>query len=157
MGFGKADCTRVYRRISSISSCSPQPMLPFLGDGRRKNINLGGSSSVSSRDATLALAKVGRLEREETKQQQRASAVKIQRWWREISMGRRVRVIPVVEQAVRENKDGKFSLEALRSVVFIGSERVLAMWAGAVVLNLGGEYMFQLGRTVNNTVIFRPA
>ena len=117
-------------------------MLPLLGDDQRKNINLGGSSSGLSQAAILAQAKVRRLEREKMRKQQ--SAVKIGNWWRAISTGRRVRreILPVAERAIRESKDGKVGLEVLRSVVFIGGERVLALWAGTVVLNVDGGHMF---------------
>ena len=59
-------------------------------------------------------------------------------------MGRRVRgeILPAVEQAIRENKNGKVGLEALRNVAFIGGERGLALWAGAVVVNVDGGHMF---------------
>jgi ubiquitin-protein ligase E3 C len=120
-------------------------MLPLFGDDRRKNINLGGSNSVLSQAAILDQAKVRRLEREEIKKQQQ-SAVKIQSWWRGISVGRRVRreLRFVAEQAIRENGNGKIDLGGLRSVVLIGDERVLALWAGVVAVNVDGGHAFQL-------------
>jgi hypothetical protein len=128
-------------------------MSRLLVSDRGKNIDLGGSSSILPVDALLAQTRnereVRRLERE------RKWAVKLQSRCRGISVRRRVRreMLPDVEKAVQESKDGKLGLEALRRVVLIGSEEVLSLWGRAVMPNLGGEYMFQLSWTVNNTVI----
>ncbi|KAG2359437.1 HECT-domain-containing protein [Suillus spraguei] len=66
-------------------------MLPLFGDERRREINLGGSSSVTtSQAAILNQARARRIERETVRKRQE-SAVTIQAWWRGITSARRVR------------------------------------------------------------------
>ncbi|OAX36693.1 HECT-domain-containing protein [Rhizopogon vinicolor AM-OR11-026] len=103
-------------------------MLPVFGDNRRREINLGGSSSVTSQAAILNQARARRIEREAIRKRQE-SAVTIQAWWRGISVARRVR------QQLREQFTGDVTgLTGLRCLVLIGQDDdVLDRWATEVL------------------------
>ncbi|KAG1858820.1 HECT-domain-containing protein [Suillus subluteus] len=100
-------------------------MLPLFGDERRREINLGGSSSVTtSQAAILNQARARRIERETVRKRQE-SAVTIQAWWRGITDARRVR------QELREQFIGDITgLTGLRCLVLIGQDiDFLDRWA----------------------------
>ncbi|KAG2070327.1 HECT-domain-containing protein [Suillus decipiens] len=104
-------------------------MLPLFGDERRREINLGGSSSVTtSQAAILNQARARRIERETVRKRQE-SAVTIQAWWRGITSARRVR------QELREQFTGDITgLTGLRCLVLIGQDTsFLDRWAAEVL------------------------
>ncbi|KAG2038220.1 hypothetical protein BDR03DRAFT_999556 [Suillus americanus] len=104
-------------------------MLPLFGDERRREINLGGSSSVTtSQAAILNQARARRIERETVRKRQE-SAVTIQAWWRGITDARRVR------QKIREQFTGDITgLTGLRCLVLIGQDiDFLDRWAAEVL------------------------
>ncbi|KAF9222782.1 HECT-domain-containing protein [Gyrodon lividus] len=100
-------------------------MLPLFGDERRRReINLGGSTSVSSQAAILDQARARRIEREALRRREE-SAIRIQAWWRGVSEARRVR--QQLRQVFQENVTG---LTALRCLVLIGQdEALLGQWS----------------------------
>ncbi|KAH7885642.1 HECT-domain-containing protein [Phlebopus sp. FC_14] len=99
-------------------------MLPLFGDERRREINLGGSLSVSSQATILDQARARRLERE-LQRRKEESALKIQGWWRGACEARRVR------QHLREVFQGDVTgLTGLRCLVLIGNdEALLGQWS----------------------------
>ncbi|KIJ59650.1 hypothetical protein HYDPIDRAFT_32985 [Hydnomerulius pinastri MD-312] len=103
-------------------------MLPLFGDDRRRReINLGGSSSVSSQAAILDQARARRIEREALRRREE-SALRIQAWWRGVSEARRVR--QQLRQVFQENAIG---LTGLRCLVLIGQdESLLGIWSQRV-------------------------
>lgn len=105
-----------------------QLMLPLFGDDKRREINLGGSTSATSQAAILNQARARRIERETIRKRQE-SAVTIQAWWRGITGARRVR------QQLREQfSEDVTSLTGLRCLVLIGQdEDVLDRWATEVL------------------------
>ncbi|KAG2125194.1 HECT-domain-containing protein [Suillus cothurnatus] len=116
-------------------------MLPLFGDERRREINLGGSSSVTtSQAAILNQARARRIERETVRKRQE-SAVTIQAWWRGITDARRVR------QELREQFRGDITgLTGLRCLVLIGQDtNFLDRWA-AEVLSQGSLFALAHGR-----------
>ncbi|KAG1720932.1 HECT-domain-containing protein [Suillus lakei] len=116
-------------------------MLPLFGDERRREINLGGSSSVTtSQAAILNQARARRIERETVRKRQE-SAVTIQAWWRGITDARRVR------QELREQFTGDITgLTGLRCLVLIGQDdNFLDRWA-AEVLSQGSLFGLVHGR-----------
>ncbi|KIK81041.1 hypothetical protein PAXRUDRAFT_833139 [Paxillus rubicundulus Ve08.2h10] len=100
-------------------------MLPLFGDERRRReINLGGSTSVSSQAAILDQARARRIEREALRRREE-SAIRIQAWWRGVSEAQRVR--QQLRHVFQENVTG---LTALRCLVFIGKdEDLLIQWS----------------------------
>ncbi|KAG1784544.1 HECT-domain-containing protein [Suillus plorans] len=116
-------------------------MLPLFGDERRREINLGGSSSVTtSQTAILNQARARRIERETVRKRQ-DSAVTIQAWWRGITDSRRVR------QELRELFTGDVTgLTGLRCLVLIGQDTYfLDKWA-VEVLSQGSLFSLAHGR-----------
>lgn len=112
-------------------------MLPLFGDERRRQINLGGSSSATtSQAAILNQARARRVERETARKRQE-SAVAIQAWWRGITDARRVR------QNLREQFAGDITgLTGLRCLVLIGPDtEFLDGWA-AEVLSRGIQLLY---------------
>lgn len=112
-------------------------MLPLFGDERRREINLGGSSSTTtSQAAILNQARARRIEREAVRKRQE-SAVTIQAWWRGITDARRVR------QKLREQFAGDITgLTGLRCLVLIGQDtEFLDRWA-AEVLSQGTQLRY---------------
>ncbi|KAI9456329.1 HECT-domain-containing protein [Boletus coccyginus] len=100
-------------------------MLPLFGDERRRReINLGGSTSVSSQAAILYQARARRMERE-TQRKREESAIRIQAWWRGACETRHVR--QQLRQVFREQVTG---LTALRCLVLVGQdEELLSLWS----------------------------
>lgn len=116
-------------------------MLPLFGDERRRQINLGGSSSATtSQAAILNQARARRFERETARKRQE-SAVTIQAWWRGITDARRVR------QKLREQFAGDITgLTGLRCLVLIGPDtEFIDIWA-AEVLSQGSLFGLAHGR-----------
>lgn len=116
-------------------------MLPLFGDERRREINLGGSSSVTtSQAAILNQARARRIERETVRKRQE-SAVTIQAWWRGVTDARRVR------QELRGQFIGDITgLTGLRCLVLIGQDvDFLDKWA-AEVLSQGSLFGLAYGR-----------
>ncbi|KAG1780772.1 HECT-domain-containing protein [Suillus placidus] len=116
-------------------------MLPLFGDERRREINLGGSSSVTtSQAAILNQARARRIERE-TVRKRHESAVTIQAWWRGITDARRAR------QELREQFTGDITgLTGLRCLVLIGQDTdFLDRWT-AEVLSQGSLFGLAHGR-----------
>jgi ubiquitin-protein ligase E3 C len=113
-------------------------MLPLFGDHRRREINLGGSSSATSQAVILNQARARRIERETIRKRQE-SAVTIQAWWRGITGARRVR------QHLREQFTGDVTgLTGLRCLVLIGQDDdVLDRWA-TEVLSQGTLYGYSI-------------
>lgn len=120
-------------------------MLPLFGDERRREINLGGSSSVTtSQAAILNQARARRIERETVRKRQ-DSAVTIQAWWRGITDSRRVR------QELRELFTGDITgLTGLRCLVLIGQDTdFLDKWA-VEVLSQGTRLLYDPMLLPNN-------
>ncbi|KAG0694768.1 HECT-domain-containing protein [Suillus ampliporus] len=116
-------------------------MLPLFGDDKRREINLGGSSSVTTSQATiLNQARARRFERETLRKRQE-SAVTIQAWWRGITDSRRVR------QQLREQFTGNVTgLTGLRCLVLIGrDDDFLDRWS-TEVLSQGSLFSLAHGR-----------
>ena len=106
-------------------------MLPIFGfdssGPRRRNINLGGTSSARSYTAILEQAKAQRGEREETRRRH-DSALRLQAWWRGLKkvweIRRELRI--VFDQDVT-------GITGLRCLVLLGKdEDALARWSGAL-------------------------
>ncbi|KAG8214281.1 HECT-domain-containing protein [Butyriboletus roseoflavus] len=100
-------------------------MLPLFGDERRRReINLGGSTSVSSQAAILDQARAQRMEREAQRKREE-SAIRIQAWWRGAREAQRVR-----QQLRRAFQEQVTGLTALRCLVLVGQdEKLLSMWS----------------------------
>ncbi|KAG9308894.1 HECT-domain-containing protein [Chiua virens] len=100
-------------------------MLPLFGNElRRREINLGGSTSVSSQAAILDQARARRMEREAQRKREE-NAIRIQSWWRGASESRRIR------QQLRQVFLEKVTcLTALRCLVLVGQdEELLSIWS----------------------------
>lgn len=121
-------------------------MLPLFGDHRRREINLGGSSSATSQAVILNQARARRIERETIRKRQE-SAVTIQSWWRGITGARRVR------QRLREQFTGDVTgLTGLRCLVLIGQdEDVLDRWA-TEVLSQGTRYRYSILTLIHGSI-----
>lgn len=116
------------RRLERDIPLKAQQMLPLFGDDKRREINLGGSSSVTSQAAILNQARARRIERETIRKRQE-SAVTIQAWWRGITGARRVR-----QQLRRQFAGDVTGLTGLRCLVLIGQDDdVLDRWATEVL------------------------
>lgn len=100
-------------------------MLPvFENERRRREINLGGSTSVSSQATLLDQARARRMQREAQRKREE-SAVRIQAWWRGVREARRVR-----QQLRRMFREQVTGLTALRCLVLVGQEEeLLSMWS----------------------------
>ncbi|KAJ7649720.1 HECT-domain-containing protein [Roridomyces roridus] len=107
-------------------------MLPIFGETRRREINLGGSSSSSTLSSIQDQAKARRAEREEQKRRNE-NATRIQAWWRGVSAIRaaKAEMRRVFESDVQ-------SIMGLRCLVLLGRDQdALRMWARA--MEAGGE------------------
>jgi len=103
-------------------------MLPLFGDNRRREINLGGSTSATSQATILSQAKARRIERETIRKRQE-SAVTIQAWWRGIAGARKAR-----QQLCEQFTGDVTGLTGLRCLVLIGQDDdVLGRWATEVL------------------------
>lgn len=110
---------------SCISTKSVLEMLPLFGDERRRReINLGGSTSVTSQAAILDQARARRMEREAQRKREE-SAIRIQAWWRGAHEARRVRW-----QLRRVFQEQVTGITALRCLVLVGQdEELLSLWS----------------------------
>ena len=109
------------------SSFSVSSMLPFAQEKRRK-INLGGATSVSSQTDILHSAKARRSAREEIRRRHE-SALCIQSRWRSFQQSRVVKHI--LSELFQEDVLG---LNGMRALVLIGNnDKLLAQWSEGVV------------------------
>jgi hypothetical protein len=116
--------------LISVSSTS---MLPFAQEKRRK-INLGGSTFVSSQTDILHGAKARRAEREEIRRRHE-SALRIQSRWRSLQQFRATKRL--LSEIFQEDLLG---IKAMRALVLIGKdEPLLAQWSEAVISAGDGE------------------
>ncbi|KAI0090858.1 HECT-domain-containing protein [Irpex rosettiformis] len=115
--------------------------VPYFGDNpgkRRREINLGGSTSAITHTSLLQDAKARRQQRNEVKHRQ-DSALKIQSWWR----GRQQAAI-VREQLKNTYEQNVTNLTGLRCLVLIDKDdALLAKWSTAVVSD-GGASLSQV-------------
>ena len=106
------------------------PMLPvfeFGGADKRRKINLGGSSSVSSSTAILQQVRAQRIELQETRRRQE-NAIRLQAWWRGL---REVRSTRKKMRALFE--EDVTGITGLRCLVLMGSdEEALALWSSTM-------------------------
>ena len=102
-------------------------MIPFAQEKRRK-INLGGATSVSSQTDLLHSAKARRTEREEIRRRHE-SALRIQSRWRTSQQSRADKRI--LSGMFQEDVLG---LNGMRSLVLIGNnDPLLAQWSETVI------------------------
>lgn len=102
-------------------------MLPLFGDEKRRQINLGGSSSVSTLSSITDQAKARRAERIEQKRQN-DNATRIQAWWRGIAA-----IHAAKAQMRRVFESDIEGITGLRCVVLIGMDQeVLGKWSQTV-------------------------
>ncbi|KAJ7471427.1 HECT-domain-containing protein [Mycena galericulata] len=114
-------------------------MLPLFGDSRRQ-INLGGSSSVSTLSSITDQAKARRAERIEQKRKNDA-ATRIQAWWRGVSASRAVKA--EMRRVFESDIEG---ITGLRCVVLIGMDQeILGKWSQTVA-GKGEESLFSPAR-----------
>lgn len=131
-------------------------MLPLFGDERRRReINLGGSTSVSSQAAILDQARARRIEREAQRKREE-SAIRIQAWWRGAREAQRLR-----EELRRVFQEQVTGLTALRCLVLVGQDdELLGLWSERMAQDDG---MFVLPRRgvfssrSNTASLFGPA
>ncbi|KAJ7830890.1 HECT-domain-containing protein [Mycena olivaceomarginata] len=103
-------------------------MLPLFGDEKRRKINLGGSSSVSTLSAITDQAKARRIERTEQKRKN-DSAIRIQAWWRAVAAIRAVKTN--MRRLFEEDIEG---LRGLRCIVLIGLDQgILGKWSQTIL------------------------
>ena len=108
-------------------------MLPFAQEKRRK-INLGGATSVSSQTDILHSAKARRSAREEIRRRHE-SALCIQSLWRSAQQFRMVKRI--LSELFQEDVLG---LNGMRALVLIGNnDELLAQWSEGVARAGDGE------------------
>ena len=124
--------TATYRRTVVLE------MLPIFGDDRRRReINLGGSTSVSTHAAILDQARARRMEREAQRKREE-SAIRIQEWWRGACETRRVR-----QQLRRVFQEQVTGLTALRCLVLVGQdEELLSLWSERISQDDGRTILF---------------
>ncbi|KAJ7683722.1 hypothetical protein B0H17DRAFT_1073869 [Mycena rosella] len=102
-------------------------MLPLFGEEKRRQINLGGSSSVSTLASLTDQAKARRAERTENKRKN-DSATRIQTWWRGVSSIRAVKA--EMRRVFESDIEG---ITGLRCLALIGMDQeVLGRWAQTV-------------------------
>lgn len=124
--------------------CFPLPVLLsymsslFGSEERRRNINLGGTSSATTHTHILNQAKARRSERENSRKRH-DSAVRIQAWWRG---NRQVRI---VRQQLRESfAQDVLGVNGLRCMVMIGKdEEVLGHWSTSLTNGGQGSLLLQ--------------
>ncbi|KAJ6545022.1 HECT-domain-containing protein [Mycena vulgaris] len=124
-------------------------MLPLFGDEKRRQINLGGSSSVSTLSSITDQAKARRAERTEQKRKN-DNATRIQAWWRGVSAIRAAK-----EEMRRVFETDIEGITGLRCVVLIGmDQKVLGKWAQTVVgKGEGSLFSSALGPYQSNWVV----
>jgi hypothetical protein len=112
-------------------------MHPFTHEKRRK-INLGGATSVSSQTDLLHSAKARRTEREEVRRRHE-SALYIQSHWRSVQQSR------VVKHILSEKfQQDVLGLNGMRALVLIGNnDALLAQWSEAVTRAGDGKPFIQ--------------
>lgn len=113
--------------------------IPLFGDSpnkRRREINLGGTSTATSYNDILQEAKLRRLQRNDLKRRQ-DSATRIQHWWRGKMALRAVR------QDLRRTFDQDITtLTGLRCLVLLGQdEDALGRWSTVVSSSRQGTYL----------------
>ncbi|KAJ7081832.1 HECT-domain-containing protein [Mycena belliarum] len=102
-------------------------MLPLFGDERRRQINLGGSSSVSTLSSITDQAKARRAERTEQKRKN-DNATRIQAWWRGVSAIRAAK--KEMRRVFEADVEG---ITGLRCLVLIGMDQdVLGRWSQVI-------------------------
>ncbi len=108
--------------------------IPLFGDEpgkRRRQINLGGTSTATTQASILQDAKARRLQRQEEKKRQE-SASKIQSKWRSVKLSREVR------GHLREVFDSDVTgLTGLRSLVLLRNDKEALMNWSSATLQLG--------------------
>ncbi|KAF9078553.1 hypothetical protein BDP27DRAFT_1309750 [Rhodocollybia butyracea] len=112
-------------------------MLPlFDADRRRRQINLGGTSSSTSHSSILDQAKLRREERTEHKRRI-DNSVKIQAWWRGTNEQRRVRMELRKSLDDALDRGDLLHLETLRMLVIVCKKQthdeILSKWSGKIV------------------------
>ena len=118
--------------------------VPFWNDNlgkRRREINLGGTSSAAtSHSSLLQDVRQRRMQRDEQKRRH-TSATRIQSWWR----GRRQAAL--VRQELRTMfLQNVTNVTGLRCLVLIGKdEELLGVWSHKFVLEGGGVYVLGIG------------
>ncbi|KAJ7227472.1 HECT-domain-containing protein [Mycena pura] len=102
-------------------------MLPLFGDEKRRQINLGGKSSVSTLSSLTDQAKARRADRFLEKRKN-DSATRIQAWWRGVSATLAVRA--EMRRAFETDIEG---ITGLRCLVLIGlDEDALGKWSRTI-------------------------
>ena len=122
--------TQRIRHLARPSDTVPLlAMIPLFGNERRRQINLGGSSSASSISHTTILnqAKQRRLEREDNRRRH-DNAIRLQAWWRGMRESRITR--NEMRKLFMENVT---SLTGLRCMVLIRDEEILGIWSSAMI------------------------
>lgn len=116
--------------------------IPLFGDGpgtRKRQINLGGTTTATTHASILQDAKNRRQQRQEEKRRQE-SATKIQSCWRSTQEARRVR-----EQLRQRFVEDITSLDALRCLVLLGQDGdALLRWSLATLQLGSGKHSFCL-------------
>lgn len=112
--------------------------VPFFGDNpgkRRREINLGGTSTLATSHASLMQdAKLRRMQRNDLKRRQ-DSATRIQSWWR----GRQQAML-VREQLKSTFLGNVANITGLRCLVLIGKDdELLGLWSKTMISDNGGE------------------
>lgn len=109
-------------------------MLPLFGDEKRRQINLGGKSSVSTLSSLTDQAKARRADRFQEKRKN-DSATRIQAWWRGVSATLAVRA--EMRRAFETDIEG---ITGLRCLVLIGlDEDALGKWSQTIAGKGEGE------------------
>ncbi|KAF7339313.1 HECT-domain-containing protein [Mycena sanguinolenta] len=101
-------------------------MLPLFRDEKRREINLGGTSSVFTRSQIIDQAHAARIERAEHKLQR--AAICIQSWWRGVAAVCAAKAD--MRKAFETDIEG---LLGLRCMVLIGMDQVLGKWSQTIV------------------------
>ncbi|KAI0685222.1 HECT-domain-containing protein [Cytidiella melzeri] len=126
--------------------------VPYFGDNpgrRRREINLGGSTSATTHASLLQDAKARRLQRVDLKRKQDCAII-IQSWWR----GRTQAAL--VRQQLRSTfEHNTTNLTGLRCLVLIGKDdALLGQWSNAMVSD-GGVSLLEAANDPNCTILLR--
>jgi ubiquitin-protein ligase E3 C len=118
--------------------------VPYFGDNpgkRRREINLGGATSVTTHASLLEDAKARRLQRSDMKRRQDC-AVKIQSWWR----GRKQALL-VRRQLRHTFQQNVTNITGLRCLVLMRKEDdLLGQWSSAMIANDAGMFRLTMHR-----------
>ncbi|KIK56337.1 hypothetical protein GYMLUDRAFT_47102 [Collybiopsis luxurians FD-317 M1] len=128
-------------------------MLPiFDTDRRRRQINLGGTSTSTSHASILDQAKLRREERIEHKRRT-DNAVKLQAWWRGMKEQQRVRVELRKNLEDALDRGDLLHLNSLRMLVIVSriqpNDPVFDKWSEKLV-QLGPDHVFSLFATADD-------